>query len=233
MPEKPKTQSLCVISPCFNEVAVLALFYERLKKVLDGLSGYDYEILLVDDGSSDGTLDLLNRLHESDEHVSFLSLSRNFGHQIALTAGIDACDADAAVMMDCDLQHPPELIPEMIARWEQGADIVSAVRLANSRALLPKNLASGFFYRCINFLSDTPIAPNTADFGLLSQKALDAFRAMPERHRFLRGMISWIGFRRDFVEFQAPPRAAGASRYSWRKMTALGLTAVYSFSARP
>ncbi len=94
MPEKPKTQSLCVISPCFNEVAVLALFYERLKKVLDGLSGYDYEILLVDDGSSDGTLDLLNRLHESDEHVSFLSLSRNFGHQIALTAGIDACDAD-------------------------------------------------------------------------------------------------------------------------------------------
>lgn len=228
-----RTRRICVVAPCFNEEAVLMKFYKHLKQVLGSLHNYNYEILLVDDGSYDETFNIMSELHRSDSHVGFLSLSRNFGHQIALTAGLDACDADAVIMMDCDLQHPPDLIPLMIQHWERGADIVSAVRTTNQQSPTFKNLTSGIFYRFINFLSDTTITPQVADFNLLSQKALNAFQAMPEQHRFIRGMISWIGFRREFVEFQTLPRAAGSSKYSWHKMIALAMTAIYSFSAQP
>lgn len=227
------TKTICVIAPCFNEEAVLTKFYQNLKSVLGPLTNYHYEILLIDDGSYDKTLDIINQLHQSDPRVGFLSLSRNFGHQIALTAGLDACSADAVITMDCDLQHPPGLIPLMIQRWEHGADIVSAIRTTNQHSPALKNLVSDIFYYFINLLSDTTITPRAADFNLLSQKALNALQAMPEQHRFLRGMISWIGLRREFIEFETPPRAAGSSKYSRRQRIILAKTAIFSFSSKP
>jgi dolichol-phosphate mannosyltransferase len=225
--------TVCVVTPCYNEQAVAALFHERVTQVFRDLPAYDYEILFVDDGSHDETLQILSRLHAADPHVGWISLSRNFGHQIALSAGLEHASADAVIVMDCDLQHPPELIPELIAKWQAGADIVSTIRQETKDSSWAKRLSSATFYRVINLLSDTPIVKNSADFALLSANALAAFRSMPERHRFLRGMISWMGFRREFVEFQAPPRAAGTSKYTWRKMIGLALTAIYSFSAKP
>ena len=233
MRENSEKRRVCVIAACYNEEAVIELFYERLSGVLQTLPDYRFEILLVDDGSSDRTLAILNELHAKDPQLSLISLSRNFGHQVALTAGLDAVDADAAIIMDCDLQHPPELIPELIRRWEAGAEIVSTIRVATEKTSLLKSIISVCFYWIINLLSDTRITPNSADFCLLSSKALNAMQQMPERHRFMRGMIAWMGFQRDFVEFKAPARAAGESKYSWRKMIGLGWTAIYSFSAKP
>ena len=233
MRENLEKRRICIVAACYNEEAVIELFYERLTSVLRTLPDYHCEVLLVDDGSFDRTLGILNELHERDPRFSLISLSRNFGHQVALTAGLDAVDAEAAIIMDCDLQHPPDLIPELIRRWEAGADIVSTIRVATEKTSLLKSIISACFYWLINLLSDTRIAPNSADFGLLSRKALDALKQMPERHRFMRGMIAWMGFGRDFVEFTAPRRAAGKSKYSWRKMIGLGWTAIYSFSAKP
>ena len=161
------------------------------------------------------------------------SLSRNFGHQIALAAGIDAADGDAVVHMDSDLQHPPELIEKMVTLWREGNDIVSMVRQATAGAPLFKSLSSWGFYTLINLLSDTRIVPGAADFCLLSRRAYEALRRMPERHRFLRGMVSWIGFRRVLVPFISPERQLGKSKYTTWRMLRFALDAVFSFSAAP
>jgi len=223
---------LCVVVPCFDEAQVLPLLYEALCPVLKSIPGVDYQIIFVDDGSSDGTLDIMNQLTGGDTHVRVFSLSRNFGHQVALTAGLDVADGDAVVLMDSDLQHPPILIPRMVELWREGNDVVSAVREENAGASWSKDLASRFFYWLINRLSDTRIVPGAADFVLLSRAACHALRRMPERHRFLRGMISWIGFRRAFIPFSAPARAAGKTKYSVPKMIAFAFDAVFSFSPK-
>jgi dolichol-phosphate mannosyltransferase len=162
-----------------------------------------------------------------------LSLSRNFGHQVALTAGLDAADGDAVIMMDADLQHPPALIPEMVARWRQGADIVSAIRQSTQGASWWKRATSTLFYRLINVLSDTHIVPGAADFCLLSRRAHRALLRVRERQRFLRGIVSWIGFNRTFVPFEASPRFAGKSAYGLPRMLRLAMAAVVSFSSAP
>ena len=231
---KNKRFKLCIVSPCYNEAEVIGLFHAALKAVLTQLEDLDHEIILVDDGSSDTTLEVLNQLAVDDPAVTVLSLSRNFGHQVALTAGLERARGDAVIMMDSDLQHPPALIPEMVRCWrDEGFDVVSAVRKRTVGAGLFKRLSSEGFYTLLNFLSDTRIEPGAADFCLLSRRARRALVRMPERHRFLRGMISWMGFRRKFVPYEAAARAAGHSKYSLQKMVRLALDATFSFSVAP
>ncbi len=213
---------------------MLPLFYESLRGVLDSIGGLQFEIIFVESGSTDATLDVLAELAEGDPRVSVYSLSNNNGgHQVALTAGLDVACADAVIQMDCDLQHPPELLSEMIELWRRGHDVVSAVRKTTADATLFKRLSSAGFYKFINLLSDTPIVPGAADFCLLSHRAHQALQSMPERHRFLRGMISWMGFKRAFVPFEAPPRAAGESKYRLWRLIKFAVDATLSFSAKP
>ncbi len=224
---------LSVVCPSYDESEVIGLFYSELSSVLQILEGLRYEIVFVEDGSSDGTLEKLNEVAKGDPRVRVFSLSRNFGHQVALSAGLDLARGDAVLMMDCDLQHPPSLIPQMVELWGQGYDVVSTVRTASRDASWLKRATSRAFYWAINRLSDTEVVAGAADYCLLSRRAVESLRRMPERHRFLRGMVSWIGFNRTFLPFEAPARAAGASKYSWTRMVALGLDAVFSFSTVP
>ena len=224
---------LAVVAPCFNEMEVIEAFYGDLRAVLDGLRGYEWQIVFVDDGSDDSTLDKLNAMAAEEPRVKVYSLSRNFGHQIALSAGLDVVDADIVVMMDSDLQHPPGLIPQMLDRAAQGYDVVSAVRLQTEDATWFKRATARGFYWVINRVSEVPIAEGAADFCVLSRRAHQALQAMPERHRFVRGMLAWVGFRRAFVPFSAPARPAGRSKYDSIRMYALALDALFSFSAAP
>jgi glycosyltransferase involved in cell wall biosynthesis len=223
---------LSVVAPCYNESEVIELFYREVRPVLEAL-GVNFELIFVDDGSGDDTLEKLNRIAEKDSAVRVCSLSRNFGHQIALTAGLDAAVGDAVIMMDSDLQHPPALIPELVRRWKEGHDIVLAIRQRTEGATWFKNLTSRGFYALLNRLSSTKVPHGAADFCLLSRRVVRSLGSMPERHRFLRGLISWAGFRRAFVEYRSPRRAAGRTKYSLFKMAALAMDAVFSFSAEP
>lgn len=224
---------LCVVCPCYNEGEVVEHFYDALSGALEDLGDLDVRIVFVDDGSTDETLEKLNALAGRDDRVGVLSLSRNFGHQIAVTAGVDFARGDAMLIMDADLQHPPELIPEMVRMWRSGSDIVSAIRRRTRDASFFKRVSSNGFYWLVNRLSDTRIQSGVADFCLLSRRAQQALRSMPERHRFLRGMVSWMGFARSFVEYDAPERRAGRSKYTMRKMLRLAHDAVFSFSSAP
>lgn len=224
---------LSVISPCYNESEVIGLFYRELRPVLESLEDLDFEIVFVDDGSSDDTLDQLNKIAESDPTVRVASLSRNFGHQITLTAGLDHAAGDAVIMMDSDLQHPPSLIPELVSKWRLGYDVVSAVRLKTEGESWFKGSTSRGFYVLLNALSGTKVPPGAADFCLISRRVCDSLNEMPERHRFLRGLISWAGFKRTLVPYHASRRAAGRTKYSLVKMVTLALDAVFSFSAEP
>lgn len=225
--------TVSVVAPCYNEAEGIARFHAELARVLDGLDAFDFEIILVDDGSTDGTPARLNELAARDRRVRVLSLSRNFGHQAALSAGLDAAAGDAVLMMDSDLQHPPALIPLLLLRWREGFDIVSTVRRDAPHTGLLKRWSAGGFYRLFNMLSGTRIEPGAADFCLLSRRACDALCCLPERHRFLRGLTSWIGFSRCYVPYQAAERIAGDSRYTPRKMLQLAADALFSFSAEP
>jgi polyisoprenyl-phosphate glycosyltransferase len=224
---------LCVVAPCYNEENVIEEFYQELRGALALLESIRTSILFVDDGSTDTTLDILNRIAEADSSVQVISLSRNFGQQIALTAGLDAAEADAVLMMDSDLQHPPNMIPQMVERWFCGYDVVSAVRRDTKGASLLKRKTSTGFYVVFNLLSDIKLTSGAADFCLLSRRAHAALQRMPERHRLLRGMIAWIGFSRTTVPYDAPVRPAGQSKYTPAKMWGMALDAVLSFSATP
>lgn len=223
---------LTIIAPCYNEAAVVAQFHADVVRALEPVD-IDWRLAFIDDGSSDGTLPVLNAIAKSDPHVCVYSLSRNFGHQVALSAGLDVTLGSAVVMMDVDLQHPPSVIPQMIELWRGGYDVISAVREETEGATWFKRATARAFYAIINHLGETTIVPGAADFCLLSPRAHAALCAMPERHRFLRGMVSWIGFHRTFVWFRAPKRSAGRSKYTALKMVGLALDALFSFSAAP
>jgi glycosyltransferase involved in cell wall biosynthesis len=231
-PDMMEQSDLTIIAPCYNEAAVVDQFFAELLRALDQVNVI-WRVYFIDDGSTDQTLERLNTLARSDRRVRVYSLSRNFGHQIALSAGLDVSLGSAVVLMDADLQHPPSIIPQMIELWRSGADVVSAVREETEGATWFKRATGSAFYRLINAFTETPIVPGAADFCLLSARAHAALCAMPERHRFLRGMVSWIGFHRTYVRFQAPRRLAGQSKYTTLKMIALALDAVFSFSAAP
>jgi glycosyltransferase involved in cell wall biosynthesis len=221
---------LSVVAPLFNEERTVAVFYERL---IDALSGLDYEIVLVDDGSHDGTADELARLASEDDRVRVLLLSRNFGHQAALTAGLDQARGDAVVMLDSDLQDPPELIRTMLEHWRSGSDVVYAVRVSRTGETRFKLATAHWFYRLFGWLSTVQLTPDSGDFRLMDRRALRALLAMPERNRFLRGMTVWVGFTQTGVPYHREARAAGETKYTLSRMLRFSFDAIASFSHAP
>jgi len=221
-----------LVIPVFNEAGVIEEIYGQIRTAVDGLA-YDFHVLFVDDGSNDGTADSLRAIAAEDPRVTVLSFSRNFGHQAALTAGLDHSKGDIVISLDGDGQHPPEMIPQMIDLCRQGYDIVQAQRIEQGRAFSFKQATSSFFYQLINAISGTHIEPGAADFRALSRQAVDALKSMPEYHRFLRGMISWMGFRSVILPYHETHRVAGRSKYSFGKMFRLAMDALFSFSLVP
>lgn len=224
---------LSVIVPCFNEEAVLWETHRRLTSVLDGLNPITYEVIYVDDGSRDRTAEMLREFQSSDARVRVVLLSRNFGHQIAVTAGLAESRGDAAVLIDADLQDPPEIIPEMIARWRDGYDVVYGLRTDRSGETTFKLWTAKIFYYMLNHVSRVQIPPDVGDFRLMNRRVVNALLAMPERDRFLRGMISWIGYKQVAVLYERAPRFAGASKYPLLKMLRFALDGILSFSFAP
>jgi dolichol-phosphate mannosyltransferase len=222
---------LSVVSPIFNERDSVEELWRRLTLALAPLG--DYEIVLVDDGSTDGSWEVLRNLAARDERLRLLRLSRNFGHQVALTAGLDAARGEAVVLIDADLQDPPEVIPELVARWEEGFDVVYAVRERRDGESRLRLLAIGAFYRLFRRMAATDIPADTGDFRLLSRRAVDSLARMPERARYLRGMTSWIGFRQIGVTYRRDSRFAGASKYPLTKLLRLASDGIASFSIAP
>jgi dolichol-phosphate mannosyltransferase len=222
------------VIPCYNEEAVFPLLQDRIETLITNTQPeFDIEVLFVDDGSSDRTWALIEAYARSRPEVRGLSLSRNFGHQRALTCGYDACRGQVIVSMDADLQDPPELISEMIEKWKQGADIVHAVRRTRDEDTFFKRASASAFYALIRRAAGSFIEDNAGDFRLMSRRALDAFNQMREEHRYIRGMVGWMGFRVDRVYFDRPARAAGATKYPFVKMFAFAIDAIVSFSASP
>jgi len=199
---------------------------------MDGC-GYQYELVFVNDGSRDGTLDILEQIARRDRRAKVLSFSRNFGHQVAVTAGIDKAGGNAVVIIDADLQDPPELIIEMLKLWEQGYEVVYAKRKRRKGESLFKRATAGLFYRVLDKLSDTRIPLDTGDFRLIDAKVADELRRMREKNRFLRGMVSWIGFRQTPIEYEREERFAGETKYPLKKMIKLALDGIISFSSKP
>lgn len=225
-------ETIAIIVPVYNEESVLGKFHTLLRETIDVLS-YDFSITYVNDGSTDSTSEVLSNIHELDQRVRILELSRNFGHQAALTAGLDSTGCDVVITMDGDGQHPPNLIPKMIDLYRSGYDIVVTQRMDDHQHSSFKKWTSGFFYWLINRLGDTRIVPGAADFRLLSQEAVCGLKSMREYNRFLRGMVSWMGFETVIIPYIPTERLAGESKYSLKKMIRLARDAVFSFSLIP
>jgi glycosyltransferase involved in cell wall biosynthesis len=219
-----------VVAPMFEEEGIVGAFVERVNAALDG---YDYELILVDDGSKDGTAAAMAAAAAENPRVKVVALSRNFGHQPALTAGLDHARGDAVVMIDGDLQDPPELIPAMLDRWRQGVDVVYAVRQQRLGETAFKRTTARWFYKSFRRLTGLGLEVDSGDFRLMDRRALDALLAMPERNRFLRGMTVWIGFTQTAVPFVRQERAAGVTKYPLRKMLRFSFDAITSFSSAP
>lgn len=223
---------ISIVVPLLNEESNIAVLYSELKKALTGITD-DYEILFVDDGSTDKSFIIIQKLNASDKRIRGISLSRNFGHQVALLAGMENADGELVVSMDADLQHPPEVIKNLYEKHKEGFDIVNTRRIDAKNIGLFKKTSSKYFYKIINALSDVRIEPASSDFRLMSRTAVDAFLKIQERDRFTRGLVSWMGFRQAIVEYHAPPRFAGKSKYTLRKMLRFSLDGITSFSAKP
>jgi dolichol-phosphate mannosyltransferase len=226
-------QLISIIVPCFNEQEVINASYQRLTEVLKSLNNKSYELIFIDDGSSDKTYELLTKIQNADEHVRLLKFSRNFGHQIAVSAGLDYAKGDAAIIIDADLQDPPEIIPEMIAKWEQGFEVVYGKRAKRQGETKFKLLTAKLFYRILTKLTDTPIPPDTGDFRLIDRKVVEALKRMPEKDRFIRGMVAWTGFNVIGLPYTRQSRAAGESKYPLFKMIKFALDGIISFSLKP
>ena len=224
--------SVDIIVPFYNEEEAVLPFFEQLQSAILPLP-YDFHLIFVNDGSQDTTQQQLQALARSHDIITVVELSRNFGHQAALTAGLDQSSSDYAISMDGDGQHPPEMIAEMLRLAESGYDIVLTERITREKKFSFKQISSNAFYRLINFIGNTHIQPGGADFRLLSRQVVKELQAMPEYHRFLRGMVAWVGFKCVILPFQLPDRLAGKSKYSLRKMFNLGMDAVFSFSLVP
>lgn len=221
-----------VIVPCFDEEAVLTLTHQRLTAVLSALPD-PWEVIYVDDGSRDGTWSIIAGICAGQPRARGLALSRNFGHQRAVSAGLDYARGRTAVLIDADLQDPPELIPRMLERWRAGADVVYGRRVHRAGEGPAKRLSAHLFYRVLDRFSDVRIPLDVGDFRLMDRRVVDALRAMPERDRFLRGMIAWAGFRQEALEYQRDARAAGTTKYPLRRMLAFAADGLLSFSIAP
>jgi len=220
------------VLPVFNEEAVLPLLLHRLDRLVASLDA-PAEVIFVDDGSRDTSAIMLEALAKQKPHIRFIKLSRNFGQQYAATAGMDAASGSAVILMDADLQDPPEIVHEMIARWKEGFEIVYARRRSRDGESAFKKFTSKLFYRLLGQISDVDIPRDVSDFRLMDRNVVEAFREMPERDRYVRGMIHWLGFRQTSVEFDRPARAAGETKYNFWKLLRLAMSAVVSFSDAP
>jgi polyisoprenyl-phosphate glycosyltransferase len=222
-----------IVIPCYNEEEVLRECHAQLTEVLESACGKDYELVYVNDGSRDRTEEILRSLHSMSTQVRAVMLSRNFGHQAAVTAGLTAATGQCAIIIDADLQDPPSVIPQMLDYWRQGHEVVYGVRESREGESSFKLWTAQLFYRLINRLSDVEIPMDTGDFRLLDRRAVDALLSMPERHRLLRGMASWIGFRQIGLKYARAARFAGSTKYPLRKMLNLALDGIFSFSIVP
>ncbi len=225
---------LSIVVPCFNEEACLSELHQRLSAAARIAVGDDHELVLINDGSRDGSWPVMRQLAASDPHVVAINLSRNHGHQLALTAGLDLCRGDAILIIDADLQDPPELLPEMLqAMREQRADVVYGVRKSRAGETAFKRATAHGFYRLLSRATDVDIPLDAGDFRLMSRRALDALLAMPEQARFIRGMVAWIGFRQVPFAYDRQERFAGETKYPFGKMLRFALDALTSFSSAP
>ncbi len=230
VPSSRSLSLLSVVAPVFNEEQLIELFVQR---TVAALADYAFELVLVNDGSSDATPRLLDRLADQDPRVRVIHLSRNFGHQAALTAGLEHAIGDVVAMIDADLQDPPELIPTMVERWQQGNDVVYAVRKQREGETAFKLATASWFYKLFDKLAQVDLEPNSGDFRLLDRSALNALLSMTERSRFLRGMTVWVGFTQTAVPYERDARHAGETKYTLRKMLRFSLDAIASFSHLP
>ena len=224
---------ISVIVPCYNEEQVIVETNRQLVATLAGLEGLDFELVYVDDGSNDKTVDLLRSIQSTNKHVRVVRLSRNFGHQLAVSAGLEHATGDAVVIIDADLQDPPGVIPEMVARWRDGYHVVYGMRADRAGETAFKLWTAKLFYRFINRLSKVQLPLDVGDFRLLDRRVVDVLLSMPERDRFLRGMVSWVGFRQVAVMYRRAERHAGESKYPLFKMLQFAADGVISFSLTP
>jgi polyisoprenyl-phosphate glycosyltransferase len=230
LPEQRSLELLSVVAPMYNEEATAEAFYERVQGALEGIP---FELVVVDDGSTDSTPEILDRLAAEDPRVRVVYLSRNFGHQTAITAGLDHARGDAVVMIDADLQDPPEVIPRLVERWRRGSDVVYAVREHRAGETRFKLVTARWFYRLISSLSHIELQQDAGDFRLMDRRALDALLSMRERSRYLRGMTVWVGFTQAAVTYKRDARYAGDTKYTLGKMVRFALDAMASFSHAP
>lgn len=221
-----------LIIPVYNEEETLPEMYHRVGAVMDQMDG-EVELILVNDGSRDRTLTLLRDIHEKDPRVCYLSLARNFGHQIAVTAGLNYVRGDAVIVLDADLQDPPELIPELVAKWKQGYQVVYAQRTQRHKEGWFKRLPAYLFYRLMQRLADVEIPIDTGDFCLMDRRVVDVLNSMPERNRYIRGLRSWVGLPQTFIHFERDPRFAGEVKYTFRKSLSLAANGLVTFSRVP
>lgn len=224
---------ISVVVPCFNEEEVLGQTLVELERFAARLHSYEVEFVFVDDGSRDATLDIISSAADRNRSVRAISFSRNFGHQIAVTAGIDAASGDAVAIIDADLQDPPEVLAEMIRHWEDGVEVVYAVRDTREGESAFKVATARWFYRLLNGLSETPIPLDTGDFRLMDRTVVEELKKMPERHRFVRGMVAWVGYHQMALPYHRKKRAAGTSKYPLRKMLRFATDGILSFSSKP
>lgn len=222
--------SVSVVIPCFNENSNILTLYQSLSSVL---SPYSYDLLFVDDGSTDTSLEVIESIAASDTKVRYISLSRNFGHQHALKAGLDHAAGDCVISLDADMQHPPELIPKLIDKWQEGFEVVNTIRGEQKSLSTSKKISSGLFYHFVNKLSSVEIKPGVADFRLLDRKVVDALAQFNENYLFLRGLIPWLGFKQTSVHFEPADRLSGKTKYSFTRMLRFALDGITSFSSRP
>ncbi len=229
-----KKQLVSIVAPAYNEELVVQHFYDRITTICKNLEKYNYEILIVNDGSKDNTKVICEELCKKDKQVSFLSLSRNFGHEIALAAGLDYAKGDVVIIMDIDLQDTPEIIPAMLKEYENGFEVVNAKRISRAGETWLKKFTANLFYKTFSASSGKVKMPNNVgNYRLLSRKAVDAFKTLKETHRFARGLFCWIGFNTTEIEFEREPRVAGKTKYNYKTMINYAIEGLTSFTTAP
>ena len=226
-------KKISIVIPVYNEEKVLEISYNKIKDILENIEQYDYEIVFINDGSKDSTFSILEKISNENNRVRVISFSRNFGQEAALTAGLKYVTGDAIVIIDADLQDPPELIPEMLKLWEQGNEVIYGKRKRRKGESAFKLLTAKMFYKTLNALSDVEIPKDTGDFRLVDRKVVDVINSMPEHNKFLRGLFSWVGFKQYSYEYKRNERAAGKTKYPFKKMWKLATDGIVSFSTKP
>lgn len=226
-------KKISLVIPMYYEEKVVNECYKRVKDCLENLEKYNYEIIFINDGSKDKTLEILQEIAEKDENVKIISFSRNFGHQAAVTAGLKEVTGDAVVIIDADLQDPPELIPDMLKKWEDGNEVIYGKRKTRKGESAFKLLTAKMFYSTLNALSDVEIPKDTGDFRLVDRKVVDTINSLPEHNKFLRGLFSWVGYKQYAYEYERQERFAGETKYPLKKMLKLASDGIISFSSKP